>query len=83
MSRDFILAGHPYPQIEGEMLLFQYQPDEIGDEENENRLNFKDEQFTYNDYSLKKRNNPLVKPKTIAVGQRKQLELADQRQTKL
>lgn len=68
LDDNFMLAANPYPQIEGEMLLFQYNPDDQSPEI---------DGIVYRDYSLRKRLKPEVKTKTLvssAVAKKKQLE---------
>jgi hypothetical protein len=51
LDNDFIMVAHPFPQIQGEMLLFQHK-------------NIDDNMLVYKDYSLLKRQKmPAIKPK--------------------
>lgn len=45
LDLDYVLVAHPYPQLEGEMLLFQMNPEESEDKEC----------ILYRDYSLQRR----------------------------
>ena len=45
LDEDYILAAHPFPQIEGEMILFQINPQDQDDKDI----------MVYDDYSLRKR----------------------------
>ena len=68
LDDNFMLAANPYPQMEGEMLLFQYNPDDQSADV---------DGIVYRDYSLRKRLKSEVKTKTLvnsAVAKKKQLE---------
>lgn len=61
MDKNYFLAAHPYPTIEGEMILIQMQPIEVKEEE-ELKL---EEPLLYQDFSLRKRFYTMAKPKTL------------------
>lgn len=52
LDEDYVLVAHPFPQMEGEMLLFQIIPNEQESKE----------AIIYNDYSLRKRIATVQKP---------------------
>lgn len=61
LDEDYVLVAHPYPQLEGEMLLFQ-----INTEEQEDK-----DCILYNDYSLRKRHTTEPKPARMSAYQKK------------
>lgn len=68
LDDNFMLAANPYPQLEGEMLLFQYNPDDQSPEI---------DGIVYRDYSLRKRLKSEPKTKTLvssAVAKKKAME---------
>jgi hypothetical protein len=52
LDDNYMLVANPYPTLEGEMLLFQYNPDDQSPEI---------EGIVYKDYSLRKRMKPELK----------------------
>lgn len=73
LDEDYVLVAHPYPQLEGEMLLFQIRAEEQEDKEC----------IIYNDYSLRKRITTEPKPARMSAYQKKQMMEEDQERTKL
>ena len=76
LDDNYILVANPYPVLEGEMLLFQYNPDDQSPET---------EGIVYRDYSLRKRMKAELKTKNIvssAMAKKKQLE-EDSEKTKI
>ena len=61
LDEDYVLVAHPYPQLEGEMLLFQ-----INTEEQEDK-----DCILYKDYSLRKRLTTEPKPARMSAYQKK------------
>ena len=56
LEEDYVLVAHPFPQLEGEMLLFQNVfEDDKKDEDDEEAKQIQKECIIYKDYSLRKR----------------------------
>jgi hypothetical protein len=73
LHKKYILLSHPYPIIEGEMILFQ----PIKNDQYDKQL------IIYRDYSLRKRLATRPKPKKLNSYQQKKLEKEDEEVTKL
>jgi len=58
LSEDYILAAHPYPQMEGELIMFQPNPEDVPVDNETN--------IVYRDYSLVKRQKTQPKPKVMS-----------------
>lgn len=66
LDSKFYLVSHPYPQVEGEMLVFQPKKDDQSEED----------LIVYRDYSLRKR-IPTEEKKASALSKKKQTKEAD------
>lgn len=75
LTEDFILAAHPYPQMEGELLLFQPNPDDTP-QHNESNI-------VYRDYSLIKREKTQPKAKITSSLVKKRMIERDLQKTSL
>lgn len=73
LDEDYVLCAHPFPQMEGEMLLFQIIPNEQESKE----------AIIYNDYSLRKRIVTVQKPARMSALQKKQEMEDDNEKTNL
>jgi len=73
LEEDFVLVAHPFPQMEGEMLLFQIIPDDQEDRET----------ILYNDFSLRKRIKTVAKPARMSAAEKKQQMEDDEIKTNL
>jgi len=73
MGDDYLLVSHPYPQIEGEMLIFQPNADDKCDKD----------LLVYRDYSLKKRNKYFNPRYQLSAAQKKEKEEKMMTSTKL
>ena len=75
LEDNYILVAHPYPQLEGETLLFQLNPEDVVEKESETMI--------YRDYSLRKRNSTTPLPKTMSAVQKKKMMEDDETKTRL
>lgn len=87
MDDDYIIAVHPYPQMEGEILLFQIdERDQDDKDEDGNEIEKSSGLIIYKDYSLMKRmetpEKEVDQSKMTALEKKKFME-ADQQQSKL
>ena len=73
LEEEYVLVVHPFPQMEGEMLLFQT----IGSDQEDKDL------IVYKDYSLRKRINTPAKPARMSAFLKKQMLEDDQEKTQL
>lgn len=69
---DYVLVAHPYPQMDGEMLLFQI----------EQEIQEKD-RIIYKDFSLRRRIETQPKPARLSAFQKKTMQEEDAEKTKL
>lgn len=72
LDNGYILAHHPYPMVQGEMLLFQTQ-----------REDETEKLITYKDFSLKKRIKTQVLPAKMANDNRRKNEIHFKENTKI
>ena len=77
--------AHPFPQLEGEMLLFQnvIEDEKKGEGDDEANLTMYKDCIVYKDYSLRKRIATEPKPPRITAYQKKKMMDDDQEKTKL
>lgn len=67
LPQKYVLVSHPYPTIEGEMLMFQ----PLKSDQDDNEV------IIYRDYSLRKRIPTKPKPKKVTSVQQKKNEADD------
>ncbi len=63
LDEDYVLIAHPFPQMEGEMLLFQVNPQDQEDKD----------LIVYKDYSLRKRIPTAPKASRLSAFQKKKM----------